>query len=328
MRILFTSTHEAAFIRDDLRLLRKCHEVRPILTLGVSSLFRIIAGVLNADLTFTWFASVYSAPLVFISHLLGKRSIIVIGGVDAAYEPEFRYGIWVSGWKSRFVRYAVLHADLLLALTPFLRDQVKKLAQYRGENIIVLPTGYDPAFWVPGTGVKERMVLTVAACEDYSRMSIKGIPFLVEAARTMVDVPFVLIGPRGNAAELIRELRPPVNMTILPFMPREQLLVHYQKSAVYCQPSYYEGGLSSSLCESMLCGCVPVGTNVGGIPTAIGDSGFLVSYGDTGALVQSIRDALDPPSGMSNQARSHIATNFSLSRREELLLDHVAGVYR
>ena len=34
-------------------------------------------------------------------------------------------------------------------------------------------------------------------------------------------------------------------------------------------------------CEAMLCECVPVGTRYCGIPTAIGDTGLYVPYGDS-----------------------------------------------
>ena len=325
MRILFTSTHDAAFIKEDLLLLQKFHDVRPLLTLGVSSLVSIFAGVLRADLTFTWFASVYSAPIVFLARCLGRHSIVVVGGVDAAKVPEFRYGIWISTWKSVLVRYAVRHADRVIVLSPFLSEQLTMLADYSGRNITVAPTGFDDVFWVPGGGPKERMVLTVAACEESSRMEIKGIPLLIEAARSLPDVRFILIGPRGRATELIQELKPPTNLTILPFLPRVELLSHYQKSRVYCQPSYFEG-LGGSICEAMLCECVPVGTRVGGIPTVIGNEGFLVDYGNASQLAESISRAMDSPPEMGRNARSRIATMFSLAKREKALVDLVAGV--
>ncbi len=325
VRILFTSTHQAAFIKDDLRLLRKVHDVVPVLTIGFSSLFQIIPGVARADLTYTWFASVYSALVVFVARLFRKPSIIVIGGVDAAKEPEIGYGIWLSRWKSWFVRYAVLNADKLLVVTPFLGEQLKKLAGYDGWNIVVVPTGYDLSFWTSGDKGKERMVLTVAGCESGERMAMKGIPHLVEAARSFPDVPFLLIGPVDKAAELIQGLNPPANLTVLPFTPREQLLAYYQKSKVYCQPSLFEG-LPNSLCEAMLCECIPVGTMAGGIPVAIGEAGFLVDHGDAVALAGAIRRALEAPDTTGRAARIRIAHNFPFSRREERLLEIVGEI--
>ena len=42
----------------------------------------------------------------------------------------------------------------------------------------------------------------------------------------------------------------------------------------------------------MLCECVPIGTTVGGIPTAIGDAGFLVDYNDEKQTIEAIRKGL------------------------------------
>jgi glycosyltransferase involved in cell wall biosynthesis len=325
VRILFTSTHDAAFIKEDLLFLQKFHEVRPLLTVGVSSLASIVAGVLRTDLTFTWFASVYSAPIVFLANCLGKPSIIVVGGVDAAKVPGLKYGVWISKWKSILVRYAVKHADRIIVLSPFLREQLMSLAGYDGKNITVVPTGFDDSFWVPDGSAKERIVLTVAACEELSRMAIKGIPLLIETARELPDIPFVVVGPKGRAAELIRELKPPENMTVHPFLPRVELLSHYQKSQVYCQPSYFEG-LGGSICEAMLCECIPVGTRVGGIPSVIGEEGLLVDYGNASHLAEAISRALDSPPEMGQNARARIARIFPLAKREKALVDLVAGV--
>ena len=44
-------------------------------------------------------------------------------------------------------------------------------------------------------------------------------------------------------------------------------------------------GLPNALCEAMLCECVPVGTDVQGIRTAMGDAGFYVPYGDRKSVV-------------------------------------------
>ncbi len=115
---------------------------------------------------------------------------------------------------------------------------------------------------------------------------------------------------RGNA---------PSNVEVIPYIEREQLLQYYQRAMVYCQPSYAEG-LPNSLCEAMLCECVPVGTNVGGIPTAIGDVGFLVDYGDISQLVECLKKALKAPRSVGVKARNRIKENFYLKRREESLL--------
>jgi glycosyltransferase involved in cell wall biosynthesis len=314
---LFTSTHLTSFISEDLNLLRKHFDVDHLITKGFGAPYKILKHIRRADVTFTWFASVYAFMTVVLGKIIRKKSIIVVGGVDASKFPEIGYGIWLNPWKAVLVKHAMRNAHKLLAVEPFLKRQITHLAEYDGQNIECVPTGYDSVLWV-ASGTKEAFVLTVAACEAENRMKAKGLDVLFDVAGEMTDTRFVVIGLAGSVGERARGKAPP-NVELIPWMERQQLLQYYQQAKVYCQPSYTEG-LPNSLCEAMLCECVPVGTNVGGIPTAIGDAGFLVDYGDVSQLVECLRKALKGPNSVGVKARNRIKENFSLKRREESLL--------
>ena len=75
----------------------------------------------------------------------------------------------------------------------------------------------------------------------------------------------------------------------------------------------------------MLCECIPVGTNVGGIPTAVKGIWFLVEYGDVDALVSALQTALQCDESIGKKARAHISETFTLKRREEALLRVIRG---
>ena len=317
MKILFTSTQVTSFIREDVEILQRHFHVNRLTTRGFRALITIPLGVLRADVTFTWFASVYSAVVVFFARLFGKPSIVVIGGVDVAKYPEIQYGIWLNPWKAILVKYAMRHAHRLLIVDPFQKGEAMRLAEYDGGNIEYAATGYDANAWIPSAG-KEQIVLTVAACTDEGRLKAKGFDFLIRSAKLLPDIKFVVVGISEQIVEKARR-DAPSNMEIIPFVERRDLLPLYQKAKVYCQPSYIEG-LPNALCEAMLCECVPVGTNVGGIPTAIGDAGFLVPYGDATALSSAIQNALQTPSSMGARARERIAKGFTLRQREEALV--------
>ena len=323
--IFFFSTLHTPFIQQDETLLAERYPVVSLIARGADALFRIPVALLRARLAFVWFGSVYAGVTVFLAKLLGRKSVVVVGGVDAAKEPEIRYGIWLNPWKVPFVRYAFRNADRLLVVDPFLHHEVIRLAEYPGDNIVYIPTGYDPAVWTPGTG-KEEMVLTVAACHDRWRMKKKGIDKLFDAARAMPAVRFRLIGVHE---QLMPEIRPtiPGNVEVIPYASQLQLLRHYQRAKVYCQPSYTEG-LPNSLCEAMLCGCIPVGTIAGGIPTAIDDVGYLVGYADQAGLVEALRQALAAPEKDGLRARERVVREFTLQKRRESLyrvIDELSG---
>jgi glycosyltransferase involved in cell wall biosynthesis len=124
-------------------------------------------------------------------------------------------------------------------------------------------------------------------------------------------------------AELAHTL--PGNVELLPPIPRADLLRHYRQARVFCQPSRREG-LPNTLCEAMLCESIPVGTRVGGIPTAIDRYGFLAPPGDAAALADALRSALGAPLSLGGEGRQHIATTFPKGRRERDLVAMIEGL--
>ena len=317
-KILFSSTIFPPFIEEDEVILRRHAEIEKLIAGGLRALIRIPGAVRRADITLSWFGSVYAGYTVFLAKLFGKRSIVIVAGVDASKDREIQYGIWLNPWKSPFVRYAYRHADRVLPVDPFLRREVIRLAEYDGNNIRCIPFGFDGTRWFPG-GTKERRVVTIAVCEDRSRMKKKGIDKLFDAARKLPQVPFQVLGIRQP---LLHQIRPeiPANVDMIEYLPRYQLLPFLQRAKVYCQPSYTEG-LPNALCEAMLCECVPVGTIAGGIPTAIGENGYLVPYRDQNGLVAALQDALEAPAERGTGARNRILREFPLERRERELVD-------
>ncbi len=312
--ILFTATFHSSFIDQDLQILQRAFNVTPVISRGLTAFSSFADHLASTDVTFSWFASVYSSCLVILTTLLGKKSVLVLGGVDVAAEKELNYGIWNTWWKSKIVRYGITHASEVLAVDDFLRREAIRLAQYDGGNISVVPTGYEHEYWIPSQ-IKENIVLTVASCPDLARAKLKGIDVFISVARKIPDVRFQIIGIDPVVAST---LSPPHNLECLPFSDRETLRSSYQRAKVYCQLSYREG-LPNALCEAMLCECIPIGTDVGGIPTAVGDTGYLVEYHNEGQTIRAIRDALTLSSEGGKLARKRIASHFSIEQREVAL---------
>ncbi len=312
--ILFTSTFDASFISNDLESLRKKYDVTATHAHGFPALIRYFRALPSTDLTFSWFASVHSSLLVFLARLMRIPSVIVIGGADVAQEREFNYGVWNSWWRSRIVRYGITHASMVLCVDDFLKNEAKRLANYDGDNLSTLPTGFDAQFFSPA-GQKEGTILTVGACPDLSRIKKKGIDILLAAAQRMPDTKFVIVGVTESVA---KQFDAPVNVEIHPLVSKQELLGFYRRSKVYCQPSRHEG-LPSALCEAMLCECVPVGSRVAGIPNAVGETGFLVERENVEQTVKSLHAALKASPEQGRKARARIVELFSATRRAEAL---------
>lgn len=319
--ILFTATFSTPFIRADADFLSSRYTVTTVVRSGIAAVLRYASLLPRCDITFTWFASTYSAFLVLGARLLRKKSVIVLGGVDVAHMPQWKYGIWNSPWRARLVRYALRRADAVLAVAPALKEDAIRLAGYDGRNIEVVPTGFDPGAWTPGPE-KERMVLTVAKCTEVNRGMVKGLDFLAEIAAAAPEVRFVLV---GVSEDVRSSFSFPPNIEVVDEAPHDGLKERYCRAKVYLQPSRREG-LPNALCEAMLCGCAPVATETGGVPEAVGTTGAVIPFGNTKRAVSAIRTALDAP--VSDEGRKRIMELFPHHRRQAALTELIGRLSR
>jgi glycosyltransferase involved in cell wall biosynthesis len=134
----------------------------------------------------------------------------------------------------------------------------------------------------------------------------------------MPEVPFIVVGTSRETAlgAGIPDVR---NVKYLPYVNRSELADHYRRSRVYFLPSASEG-MPNSLCEAMLCGCVPVATEVGAVREILGPTGFRVQYGDVPGAIRALQAGLAAPDAAGDAARQRILDNFLLARREGELL--------
>lgn len=98
---------------------------------------------------------------------------------------------------------------------------------------------------------------------------------------------------------------------------KEELSAH----EFYFQLSYMEG-FPNALCEAMLCGCIPIGSNVSGIPHIIGDTGFILNKRDVDVLDELVQSALRPDNreNLSDNARKRIEKLFPTELRRNKLV--------
>jgi glycosyltransferase involved in cell wall biosynthesis len=314
-KILFISAFSAPFIQEDLDFLSRSFPITRQIGSGFLQIIRIVLTCFKTDIAFCWFGSIYAFVAVVMMNILHRKSMIVLGGVDVSKEKEINYGIWLSPWKAACMRFAFRHASVLLPVDESLAHSAKELAKYDGQNIMVLPTGYDAHFWVP-QGWKEPIVLTVATVKDVVQLKRKGLDILIEAARCLQEKKFYVVGTDRLS---VAHLHPPSNIEFIPYVQREHLLPFYRRALIYCQPSLREG-LPNALCEAMLCECIPVVTDVGGNAGAIGLTGILVRPKDVESLTDALQRAFSLPQEHGRHARKRIMEKFPKERRQEALL--------
>ncbi len=324
MRVLFVapgigSLHGAArlasFHAEDLSILRGLgYEVRSLVWRG-RPLLRLARGSRWADIVFCWNISDYS----FAASLVAQRLVCVVGGYEFANMPDLRYGNMVSRRMRFITKWVWKRADALLYVDRSLEDEAVRAFGGPGRAEYV-PTGYDSSFWTPGDGARDDLVLTVAHAPTRHRLVLKGVDLFLEVAKVNPDLEFHIVGDLPSEA-LTGRMSP--NVVMDGWLEREPLRQLYRRAKAYCQLSLHEG-LPNAVCEAMLCGCIPLGTKVNGIPTAIGDSGFLVERSVQG-VTDGLRKALANPS-MGLRARERIARTFPVERRRDRLSEILNGL--
>lgn len=296
----------SSFIKTDYEILKTIDVIDINSYKGVKDIPKLFRSILRSEASYSWFAGGHAALAVLFSKMLGKKSIVVLGGYEVANCPEINYGAVLNPKSAFFAKFALKYADKVLSVDESLKEEAISEYGLSGDNIEILPTGYDPKYFKP-EGEKDEIVLTVAPTSAYGR---KGIPLFLEVAKKLPEYQFVIV---GNGLSFKASL----NATYTGHLSDKDLLKYYQRAKVYCQLSYHEG-LPNALCEAMLCECVPVGTLRNGIPKAIGDTGYIVKVGDVENTVKAVWLAM---SSDGKCARERIEDMFPLENRRKRLYE-------
>ena len=215
----------------------------------------------------------------------------------------------------RIVKYVLKKAFRIISVSEFNKKEIENI--FENDKTQVIYNSVDEAFF-KSSRQKKDIVLSVAVIDDYLRINLKGLDTFIKSSKLLTDTKFVIVGIHGKALKKIKN-KFPLNVSLIGFIKKDELLSYYQKAKVYCQLSYYES-CGVSLEEAMSCECVPVVTDKGALPEIVGKSGYYVEYGDLDKTINAIKKALkDNTSGAS--ARKRIIENFSIKTREKKLVE-------
>lgn len=295
----------------------------------ISQKLFLLKNIRRADLLVCEFAAYQSFLPALYGRLFGRPCLIVAGGTDAHYFPAIGYGNWQKRFLKAFTslsfklctHIAPKHHSLMLSEYHYDEHEPQQQGIYaRMPHLKTpyteIPNGYEVEKWKCSGVKKKNTFITVAGGWQYNfQKSLKGIDLIMSVAPFFPDCEFIILGVDDPSA------LPgvPDNIKVMPPVKNDKLASVFSACEFYMQLSIAEG-FPNSICEAMLCECIPIGSDVFSIPEIIGDSGFVLKKRDIQFLKQLIEQALKSDKAvLMKKARARIAGNYTLALRTEKL---------
>ncbi len=284
----------------------------------------------SASATVTHIAGYVSFLPTLWTKLFKLPSLVIIAGTDGAKFPAIRYGNFnrkLMGWFTRMSYRMASHlapVDASLIDVEYTYDEAGAPRQgYRNfcpevtTPCTVVTYGYDADMWpMKQVDCPPNSFITVIAGIDSEAIFLrKGVDLILEAARLVPEATFTLVGANPDNPWL-QNVSP--NIHLHPVTDREGLVDLLNRHRFYLQLSLMEG-FPNALCEAMLCGCIPIGSNVAAIPFIIGDTGYILERKDPKKLAELMRFAMEDGTLSRADTRRNIAQRFPSSSRLDAL---------
>lgn len=324
LKVLFIHNKPFRFVRQDLDALRgRFSVVEKHLTAHHLEPMSVWNAVVAADVVFAWFASWHSFLPMLYARVLGKASVLVIGGYDIANIPEIKYGHQRGGPAKWVSRATIRMARCLVTNSEFSESEAKLNAGVNHTRVSVVYHGVPDTMGEIRGDRRECMALTVGGVAG-STLWRKGIEPFVRAAALLPHVRFVVVGRWMDRS--IEELRSvaSANVEFTGSVDDVTLMDYYRRASVYVQVSRHEG-FGMAVAEAMLAGCVPVVTTAGALPEVVGDCGVYCSSQEPATVAAAIRRALESGEVARCKARERVLTKFQPQARAESLSRIVAA---
>jgi len=312
-RIVYFYREMSDYIANDLDLLRERHAVTAVECASRwPRPLRLLRLVADSDVVMAWFASWHSFWPVLLARLLGKPSVVTVGGYDTARLPAIGYGHQRGGCKRWIALGTMRLATRLIAVSDFNLGEVLALG-VPGEKVVRLHNGLDPARYAGGAAKSDGRVITVANVY-HSNLTRKGLEPFVRAAALCPELEFVVVGAwRDDSIERLRGIAT-ANVHFTGRVSHAEKVAWLWRSTVVVQASQHEA-FGLSLAEGMLCGCAPVATRVGSLPEVVGDAGVLIEHQSPAAIARGVREAIARGPAAGHAARERVTRLFDIAHR-------------
>jgi glycosyltransferase involved in cell wall biosynthesis len=340
-KILYIAPSKSSFVQKDLEILKEEFNVEFIsfqirykwfLPLALFNLFTQLL-FKKYHCVICMFAGYHSSVPVFLKRIKKWKTIIIAGGTDCVSFPSINYGYFQNALIKPFLIYSFKNTD---AICPVHDALVYQEYNYNNEGlsaqgikafitdlktkIKTIHNGYNATIFNFSTIKNKNTVVTIGA--DFSlpfSEQLKGIDLFIETATYFPKTTFYIVGGENK----IKSEAIPNNIKFTPFIPNHQLADFLKDKTYYFQLSLSEG-FPNALCEAMLCGCIPLVSKVGGMPSIVNNTGYILEKKDINLLVQLFTRAQQEYQPTQHiQARKQIENNYTVQKRQTELISFI-----
>jgi glycosyltransferase involved in cell wall biosynthesis len=344
-KILYIFPAKSTFILRDIQILSEDFEViegffnvsnkKKVPFEFIKQFFFLLRNIRKVEGVFCHFAGYSSLIPAFLGKIFNKPCLIIVAGNDASKFPDFHYGNYTRKLLGFATSQSLRMAKHILPVHESLYYQ--SYGYYEGgapaqgysyfvpsaKNIpyTAVYYGYDINLFKIQKNANRvtNSFLTIGNLSDPYSFKRKGYDLIIEVAKLHPDCTFTLVGWDGKM-----KIETTPNVQLLPFMDQNEVIETFSKNEYYLQLSIMEG-FPNALAEAMLCGCIPIGSNVSGIPYIIKDTGFILNH----RSVSELSNIIIASKGLTKQelqlksieASERISKEFTFENRKTKMIE-------
>lgn len=337
--IIYVYPSRTSFILRDIEILNEKHKIKEYFFKVfnkkkvpwefIRQFVFFIRNIKKTDAVICHFAGFSSMLPALLCKLFNKPCFIIVAGNDASNFPSFKYGNYTRKLLKFATSISLKYATHIMPVHESLHFQ--EYTYYKGgepaqgyahfcKSAVKVPFtpvyyGFNADVFQPNLNVERKPMtfLTVGNLSEKYSYRRKGYDLILELAKLRPDINITLVGWDGK-----RKFDTTENVTLLPFMNQNELITEFSKHRFYFQVSIMEG-FPNALAEAMLCGCIPIGSNVSGIPHIIGETGYILKKRDVDQLsliIDQIKStSSDELNILSMLSRQKIQSEYTCERR-------------
>lgn len=237
-----------------------------------------------------------------VAQQYGIKTILDLSQVHVAFienlRNEYPFFAAISGAEKLFKQIKEIKtaeydlAGHIITLSAFAKKTLTDNAIVP-EKISIAPLGFDETVFKPRVNkIKgKHLELIYVGIITYR----KGIQLLLKLMEELEKQPvhLTIIGPRGDADELLNNKKNNSNITYIPYLTHNHLVELLQRANVFILPSYLDSW-AAVVIEAMACGLPVIVTENTGAKEAVNvDNGFVLKVNDSKALKNAVNFFLE-----------------------------------